>query len=251
MMTRPETLMEETEAVAPHRVTVRAERAWDEWDAYLFDVDGTLLRSVDRVHVSAFSEAVEEVLGHRVTLDGVTLHGGTDTAILAEACRNAGVDERKLARHERAILQRMTERVMARRAELRFLRMPGVVEMLGWLSGRGALLGVATGNLEGIGWTKIETCGLREWFGFGGFSDRFPVRAELVGDAAAQARERLDDRAATVCVVGDTPRDIAAARANGLGVIAVATGHYGFDELDALEPDVCCSSFSALMERAR
>jgi phosphoglycolate phosphatase len=35
-------------------------------------------------------------------------------------------------------------------------------------------------------------------------------------------------RGASICVVGDTPRDIEAARANFLSVIAVATGKYSF-----------------------
>ena len=52
--------------------------------------------------------------------------------------------------------------------------MPGVEEALGHLARKGALLGVATGNLEAIGWIKIEEAGLREWFRFGGFSDQFP-----------------------------------------------------------------------------
>ena len=241
----------ETQPAEPHRVATRGARAWDAWDAYLFDVDGTLLRSMDRVHVSSFAEAAEAILGRRITLGGVTLHGSTDTAILAEACLKSGVAEQELARNERTILARMTQIVESRRRELRFRRMPGVVEALSWLSERGALLGVATGNLERIGWTKIEECGLREWFSLGGFSDFFPVRAELVGNAAELARGRLCNASAVVCVVGDTPRDVEAARANGLGVIAVATGNFSFDELNALEPDICCSSLSALLGRAR
>lgn len=227
---------------------MRSVRAWDAHDAYLFDVDGTLLRSTDRIHVDSFSEAVAQITGERIALDGVTLHGGTDTAILAEAFERSGVHEGKLVAHREAILCRMAEIVEARRADLRFRRMPGVVAILDLLHRRGALLGVATGNLERIGWTKIEMCGLREWFALGGFSDRFPDRADLVGHAAEQARSLLGCKQATVCVVGDTPRDIEAARKNGLPVIAVSTGNYSFDELDRLEPEVCCSSFCALLE---
>jgi tetratricopeptide (TPR) repeat protein len=89
---------------------------------------------------------------------------------------------------------------------------------------------VATGNLEMIGWIKVEEAGLRQWFRFGGFSDHFPIRSELIGQAANKARE-MAGRGASICVVGDTPRDIEAARANFLSVIAVATGKYSFDEL--------------------
>ena len=56
---------------------------------------------------------------------------------------------------------------------------------------------------------------------------------------------------AHVCVVGDTPRDIEAARSNYLSVIAVATGNYSFDELHKLQPEVCASSLADLLMLTR
>ena len=49
------------------------------------------------------------------------------------------------------------------------------------------------------------------------------------------------------CVVGDTPRDIEAARSNFLPVIAVATGRYSFDELRECQPEACVSSLADLL----
>lgn len=97
-----------------------------------------------------------------------------------------------------------------------------------------------------IGWIKIEQAGLREWFHFGGFSDEFPLRSELIGHAAKKARE-MAGADARVCVVGDTPRDIEAAHANELPVIAVATGHFSFDELLEHKPEVCTTSLTDLL----
>jgi phosphoglycolate phosphatase-like HAD superfamily hydrolase len=131
--------------------------------------------------------------------------------------------------------------------------MPGVEEVLGHLARRGALLGVASGNLEAIGWIKIEKAGLREWFRFGGFSDHFPVRPELIGQAAQKARQLAGPggpNGVQICVVGDTPRDIEAARANFLSVIAVATGKYSFDELRQCQPEACVSSLKDLISMA-
>jgi phosphoglycolate phosphatase-like HAD superfamily hydrolase len=145
------------------------------------------------------------------------------------------------------ILEQMRREVAARRADFRIDKMPGVDEALAHLQARGATLGVATGNLESIGWLKIEFLGLREWFRFGGFSDRHPVRADMIAEAAREART-IAGPDATVCVVGDTPADIAAARANGLCTIAVATGTYTFDQLMAHEPEACASSLLALLE---
>ena len=63
--------------------------------------------------------------------------------------------------------------------------MPGVLSMLAYLKSRGKRLGVASGNLEQIGWLKIEIAGLRDWFTFGGFSDRHFLRSEMVAQALA------------------------------------------------------------------
>ncbi len=228
------------------RVAIEPGFDWDGQDAYLFDIDGTLLRSRDRVHFESFTSSVKRIMGFEVTLAGIVLHGSTDTALLREACRQAGIPAEVLEPQVDTILEAMCNSVAQRRGELNPLLMPGIEATLRHLARRDALLGVATGNLEAIGWIKIEAAGLREWFRFGGFSDRFPDRAELVGHAALKARE-LAGAEASVCVVGDTPRDIEAARANALPVIAVATGHYSFDELQEYRPQVCTSSLADLL----
>jgi len=230
------------------RVAIQPGFVWDEQDAYLFDIDGTLLRSRDRIHVESFVACVQRVTGFEVTLAGIVLQGSTDTGILREACVQAGIPPEVLEVHTEAIISAMGDAVAEQRHALDLVRMPGVEDVLRHLAQRGALLGVATGNLEMIGWIKVETAGLREWFKFGGFSDRFPVRSELIAHAADKARE-MAGSLACVCVVGDTPRDIEAARANSLPVIAVATGRYAFDELYALDPDVCCTSLADLLSQ--
>ena len=232
------------------RVTIEPGFAWDGQDAYLFDIDGTLLRSRDRVHFDSVAASIKRVTGFEVTLAGIPLHGNTDTAILREACIRAGISEEALESQVATILEAMGHNVAERRHELDPILMPGVNDALHHLANCGALLGVATGNLEMIGWIKIEAAGLREWFRFGGFSDHYPDRAELVGHAARKARE-LAGRGATVCVVGDTPRDIEAARANQLPVIAVATGHFNFDALLEHHPQVCATSLADLVAATR
>ena len=232
------------------RIAIEPDFAWDGQDAYLFDIDGTLLRSRDRVHIDSFASSVERVTGFEITLAGVLLHGNTDTAILREACRQAGIPVQLLEERVDAILEAMRNSVAERRHELDLALMPGVEDVLRHLARKGALLGVATGNLETIGWIKIEKAGLREWFRFGGFSDHFPIRGELVAHAAWKAREMARTNECpdpTVCVVGDTPRDIEAAHSNLLPVIAVATGRCSFDELLGCKPEACVSSLADLL----
>jgi phosphoglycolate phosphatase-like HAD superfamily hydrolase len=238
--------MQITPPAGEARIAIEPNFIWNRQDAYLFDIDGTLLRSRDRVHFESFVSSVQRATGFEITLSGVSLAGSTDTAIVREACRQAGIPGQVVETHLAEILDGMCRSVLERRQELDLVRMPGVVEILRHLARRNALLGLATGNLEMIGWIKIEQAGLREWFRFGGFSDHFPIRAELIGHAARKARELTRPEAA-VCVVGDTPRDIEAARANSLPVIAVATGRYSFDELFKYRPEVCTTSLADLM----
>ena len=231
---------------AADQVYVQPGFHWDEQGAYLFDIDGTLLRSRDRVHYDSFFAAVDHVLGRPLVLDGVTLHGNTDPGILRDAFRLAAVEESGWRPHVDRIFEHMSEGVTARQAEMDLVVMPGVEAALAHLRAKGAFLGVATGNIETIGWIKVEVAGLRDWFTFGGFSDEYEVRSAMIEHALALARAAagLD---ATVCVVGDTVYDISAARANGLPTIAVATGNYSFDQLMEAKPEVCATTLDALL----
>jgi phosphoglycolate phosphatase len=234
------------------RVYVEEGFLWDEQQAYLFDIDGTLLRHRDRIHVDAFFKSVRDVMGRELVLDGVVLSGNTDPGILRDAFELEKLEDSLWRPHREDVLKAMCDHVAERRAEMQWSIMPGVEAMLAHLESKGALLGVATGNLEQIGWIKIENAGLRKWFRFGGFCDRFEVRADMVAHAAEQARAMLASRnggeKATMCVVGDTPRDIEAARANGLPTIAVATGRSSFDELMEHKPAACTTTLEALLE---
>jgi phosphoglycolate phosphatase len=235
--------------VSAGRVAVRNGFQWNACDAYLFDIDGTLLRDPSRTHYHAFSEAAESVLGHPISLEGVHVQGSTDPAILRDALHACSLGEAVWRPRFHEILAAITEVVLRRASAMQLRIMPGVEDMLRHLQQQEKLLGVATGNLEAIGWLKVERAGLRKWFRFGGFSDACEERADMIAAAVAQARS-ICGPDAVLCVIGDTPSDIAAAHANGIPVIAVATGHSTFDELLAHQPDVCTTTLADLLELA-
>jgi len=112
------------------QVFVAPDFVWDEQDAYLFDIDGTLLRSRDRVHVESFASSVLQVTGLKVTLDGIVLHGSTDTAILRDAFRLAGIPTEVVETHTAGILEAMCAAVAEQRHTMDLVRMPGVEEAL-------------------------------------------------------------------------------------------------------------------------
>ncbi len=235
-----------TAGATDNRVFIREGFRWDEQAAYLFDIDGTLLRSRDRIHVDSFVTSVRSVMGHELVLDGVVLSGNTDPGILREAFRLAQLDDAHWQPQLEAVLEAMRLDVASQRSQMKLVKMPAVDETLAWLQSKGAALGVATGNLEAIGWLKLEVLGIRHWFTFGGFSDNYDLRSDMIAHAMREARAHAGPNA-TVCVVGDTPADISAARANGLPTIAVATGNYTFEQLMEHNPEVCATTLEALL----
>jgi phosphoglycolate phosphatase len=237
-------------AAQQDRVFIRPGFRWDAQGAYLFDIDGTLLRSRDRIHFDSFYSSVRAVMGHEIVFDGVRFSGNTDPGILRDAFRLAQLEDAHWQPHLPNVLEAMRREVIARRSEMKLVKMPGVDELLAYLQSRGAVLGVGTGNLESIGWLKIEVVGLRHRFAFGGFSDNYDIRSDMIAHAICEAHRHAGE-GATVCVVGDTPFDISAARANGLSTIAVATGHFGFDELMVHEPEVCTTTLEALLQTVK
>lgn len=220
-------------------------REWDAFDAYLFDIDGTLLHCADAVHYFAFNDALSSVAGRTLTIDGLVAHGNVDLGILRDAFARAEIADELWRPRLDDMVQRMTAFVAARQEEFSIRILPQVREVLEHLRARGAILGTATGNLSAIGRVKLERAGLMHHFDFGGWSDGCETRSQVFRQAAAKARDLTHPHAA-ICVIGDTPADIRAARDNHLKVIAVATGIYSLDTLEAEQPDLLLHSLEEL-----
>ena len=221
-------------------------RPWDAFDGYLFDIDGTLLNCRDAVHYFAFCNALSAVAGRPLTLDGVVTHGNTDEGILRDAFAIGQIDQAAWRPRLAEIRARMGEEVEAKRGDFRIDVLPGAPELLAHLRSRGAVLSTATGNLARVGEAKLQACGLHQYFDLSGYSDRFETRADVFTAALKQLRERVGQEAA-VCVFGDTPADVQAAHANGLEVVAVATGIFSRESLLAEEPELCVSTLAELV----
>lgn len=211
---------------------------WDSADAFLFDIDGTLLNSRDAVHYFAFRNAIRDVLGMEASIESVPVHGNTDVGILRAVLQRAGLADADIDSHMPQVVARMCAEVQQNREQLNPELCPSILELIDYLQSRGKLLGAASGNLETVGWLKLEKAGLRPMFTFASFSFPREVRAEIFQHGIDLARRRLSAHA-SVTVVGDTPSDIEAARTVGVPVIALATGVYSFAQLQAHDPDAC------------
>ena len=226
--------------------TIRG-RPWDDFDAYLFDIDGTLLHCSDATHYFAFCDALQALSGRPLTLDGVRAHGNTDVGILRDALTAAGVAESEWRPRLSEIQMRMCRFVEIRRGDLCATVLPSVHDVLRHLETRGARLGIVTGNLREIGRMKLERASLLEYFKVFGWSDDCEYRVDVLRIAVERVRAEMPSTA-TICVVGDTPADVLAARTNGLPVIAVATGVYSREQLGEEGPDLCLGSLEELFQ---
>lgn len=213
------------------------------YDACIFDIDGTLLHCADAVHYSAFCKTLTTLAGRSLNLDGVTTHGNTDIGILRDALRLAGVPEKQWRPRIAEIRDTMAREVSTHADEFCVTALPAAGELLNRLRAQGVLLGVASGNLEAIGQMKLSRCNLLDYFDFFAFSDAYENRTAVFQSAVRMVHERLGSHA-QICVFGDTPQDVRAARANGLDVVAVATGIYSFEQLQAEDPDQCLHSLA-------
>jgi phosphoglycolate phosphatase len=223
---------------ASAKAFVRPGFCWKGADAYLFDIDGTLLNSRDPVHYFAFHHAVRDVFGREVRIDGIPVHGNTDIGILRAVLQRDGFTDSEINARLPQMIEQMCAEAERNAGQMRPELCPAVPELLAGLKAERKLLGAASGNLEPIGWLKLERAGLKHMFSFGSFCFPRERRADILVEGMRLARQRLG-RQASVFVVGDTPADIEGARLAGASVIAVATGIYEFEDLLTLKPDAC------------
>jgi len=221
---------------------------WMNADAYLFDIDGTLLVSRDRVHRNALHRAMREAYGVDTTIDGIAYHGKTDLGILRAAMERVGVLANQFEANLPAALAVVCRDVAANAGGVTPTVCSAVPQMLDELCAAGKLLGVASGNLESVGWLKLEAAGLREFFSFGCFSDRRENRGDIFRDGAAEVRRRLGE-VTQVCFIGDTPEDIKAARLANSKIVAVCTGIFTADDLAPYQPDACIATCEELLNK--
>ncbi len=211
-----------------------------EW-VLLFDIDGTLLIGAAGAHRDAIHEALRVVHGVRAAdeRDGDTA-GRTDRDIARGLLVKAGISAARI--DERAEDVRIAACEAYARlcpADLSATVAPGIGELLDRLAARDdVILSLVTGNYEPIARVKLRAAGIGHHFaaGQGGFGSDHESRAEL--PAIARRRAATSDepwpRRRTL-LIGDTPRDIACARADGVRVIAIATGPHAPDALAAAD----------------
>ena len=198
----------------------------------LFDIDGTLI-TTGGAGARSWAHAFERMYGRPADITRYSEVGMTDPMVARQTFRateGRAPTQEELARLFAAYLLRLADEVVLSDG---YRVLDGVEKTLRRLGESGALLGIVSGNLEGAARVKLTPGNLNRFFVFGGYGSDSDDRAELTRLAMDKAvmMHGHDLHPETFYVVGDTPRDIDAAKAVGAVSVGVATGEYSVEQL--------------------
>ena len=200
----------------------------------LFDIDQTLVNT-GGAGLRALNRACQQLFQIEHAMDGISPHGKTDPAIVREILRvrlkNHSPSSVEIATVLESYLSFLEDEV---RLSPTYRVLPGIVALLEHVvAHHGAVLGLATGNIEMGGRVKLERGDLNRYFESGGFGSDAEDRSELVRKGAERAARKNGGtfRPDYTFVIGDTPLDIEAGRRAGFKTVGVATGSYSVERL--------------------
>lgn len=219
----------------------------------LWDIDGTLLSStVNGAYKQYFEPVMKEIYGSSGKLADLQVSGMTDTQIFYESLKDEGFTPEQIHASMEKLLpafkKAMTE--VVGKTETPYEIKPGAREILEATSKNPNYLNaLLTGNLSVAAQSKLEYLDL--WKYFAGkpniFGEVSHDRREL-GKSAVETVGRFLNAKLTAeqfVVIGDTPNDIAAARAFGAKMVSVATGkNHPKKQLLKYKPDIVLENFS-------
>jgi phosphoglycolate phosphatase-like HAD superfamily hydrolase len=203
----------------------------------LFDIDGTLVNT-GGAGVESLKTTMRSRFSATDDLHDIEIAGKTDRAIIRDILRKYQVDpnEENIASFAQEYIDGLPLSLSRSRGRV----LPGIQRLLERLRPQpNIVLALLTGNLQQGAKLKLQHYGLWDFFEFGAFADDHHDRNELGAFARerAQSRHGHDFDAADIDVIGDTNHDIACGKAFGARTIAVATGSWSRERLQACAPD--------------
>lgn len=215
-----------------------------------FDVDGTLLTSgSNTAHKDALDKALHAVWGtDGVIADLKGAHRGmTDQVIMADVLRHHKFSEDDIWNKMPEAMAYAEDAVHHHMPKYTPKLLPGIPALPKALGSAGACVCLVTGNLEAIGWLKMEAAGLKNLFVTGGFGSDHTDRGELIRICTRRASDKFLQSGETFDAkyhIGDAPTDIRAAHEAGSKAIAVLTGKFTREVLEAQKPWVILDDLS-------
>lgn len=213
----------------------------------LFDIDGTLIRT-GGAGVRAFERTAATQFNRPNGTSHLNFAGRTDLSLVREffACHQIDPSPENFQRFFDHYVFLLEDHLHSSRCVL----CEGVVEFMRELSQipNGPSFGLLTGNIRLGAEIKLRHFKLWDNFETGAFGDDHEDRNQLAAIALQRGAQLRKEplRGDEVLVIGDTPLDIACARAIGARVLAVATGGATLDTLRHHQPDWAVTDLRAV-----
>ena len=203
---------------------------------FLFDIDGTLL-TTDGAGRAALKSAGADLFAIEEDLRTINVSGSTDTAIVQDILRHHSLDvsTANVNRYLGGYLVWLKQHLASQSGAI----LPGVISLLDVLAKDSQAIGLLTGNVRRGAEIKLTAHGIWDRFSYGAFGDDNSDRNQLgpIAKQRAEAALSTEFAAHDIVIIGDTPKDIACARAFGAVAVAVATGRYSLANLSEHQPD--------------
>jgi phosphoglycolate phosphatase-like HAD superfamily hydrolase len=198
----------------------------------LWDIDGTLLRGRTAA-LAAWQAAVQAELNAEIAWEALDTSGATDVSIALQICAQAGRETTAIT----SLLACYVEELAIRLQDDPAIALPNAREVLAHVAAGSDYANLLlTGNLRRAAQVKLSSCGLAEFCQDGAFGESGPERNQVAAAARRLVSETWGDTV-PLLIIGDTPRDIAAARFIGAAVLAVASGNHTLESLARHQPD--------------
>lgn len=199
-----------------------------------WDIDGTLLTTA-KAGVFAWEDAVRELIGGEFELAKMRIAGLTDYQIAVKTFEMLGVEVNDDAL--RRFVDRYGELLPTSLPRRQGRVMPNVREILDVLQGRPDVQSfLLTGNTRAGARAKLTHYNLMQYFPDGAFAEDTGERSTIAKRAVTLAKQYGPVAEDRLFVIGDTPHDVTCADAINARTIAVATGGYALEELEACSP---------------
>ena len=211
----------------------------------LFDVDGTIIPTgSNQVHQQAFEHAIKEIYKIEIKYEIGRNAGRVDKQVLKLLLLEQKLSLNEIDSSLYKAIKAMEEYFTLNLDKVDIKLLPGVKELLVKLKEKGCPVGLLTGNIEPIGWSKMEKLGIRDLFDFGAFGNLAERRVDLIDVAVKRAEDIFGKKfnKTDFVIIGDTPRDIECAKLGGIQCIAVATGNFSLEELKKCGADLVVKS---------
>jgi phosphoglycolate phosphatase len=199
-----------------------------------WDIDGTLLTTA-KAGVFAWEDAVRELTGREFELVRMRIAGLTDYQIAQRTFETLGVEADEI--FLRRFVDRYGELLPTSLPRKKGRVLPNVREILEHLAAREDVRSyLLTGNTRAGARAKLTHYDLIHFFPDGAFAEDTGDRSSIARRALELAKRGCAVAEGGVFVIGDTPHDIDCANAIGARTVAVATGGYSIEELEAHHP---------------